>query len=301
MLFTRVRRCFVTQAVAEAAVWLLRALLGLAISTLSPSHALCSHLLPDLTQLAMLHTSRNAISTPLPRHIMQAISDRKFMTARMAGGALLSSEKLDIVSGTTNRFVDSKARQFMDAVHQRECDRDTRVPTPWNAVNTADVTLDMHPFEKARLSVFQSTTINAPDDLTTSVVVLPQAERSISPLPLREVRQDSMSREDSDYTFTGVSPSAHRPAHQTRPVKRAAGLPRVPKGLLLSMARNDLYSDDTSDAPDEMLMYVCGLWLVCCGFTVPRLSDQSLTGDVTRAQEWAETSCLRGACCACDQ
>jgi hypothetical protein len=252
-----------------------------------------------LTQLAMLHTSRNAISAPLPRHIMQAISDRKFLTARMAGGALLSSEKLDIISGTTNRFVDTRARQFVDAVCRREGDRDAQVPVPWDSVNSADVTLDMHPFEKARLSVFQSTTMNAPDDLSTSVSLLSAVDRSTSPVPMRDVRQDSMSREDSDYTFTGASPASHRPAHQPMPAKRAVSAPRVPKGLLLSISRNDMYSDDTSDAPDHLLMCVMPLRLslgfvavlAWCHVNHWRVA-QSLVGGVTNAQKRAENDCI---------
>lgn len=120
---TTVHLC-VLQPVVEAAVWVLRAVLTVAPLVLAPAHALCVHLLPDLTQLAILHTSRNAIAAPLPVKAGAGVRN---------GVGAGKGDKAPATAPVAP-FHAVRAQQFVDAVQAVEASgEDAMLPIPWSS------------------------------------------------------------------------------------------------------------------------------------------------------------------------
>ncbi len=109
----------------DASIWMLRALLSLSAQLLPPEHALCAHILPDLTQLAALHASRNAIAAPLPRSVTREVA--------------FASTDSDI------SFADRRAAQYNEAVHALALGRGAALlPDEWPKVRIISHKLLLH-------------------------------------------------------------------------------------------------------------------------------------------------------------
>lgn len=134
------------QAVVEASVWLLRAILALSSLSLPPTHALVTHMLPDLTQLSVMHTSRNAVPGPLPRHIVESQKVTlpqecphrfhiTFLHSQRSAARAMGILRMDKgASMPIDTFSGRRAQQFVETFSSMKSQQPSTLPAVWPQV-----------------------------------------------------------------------------------------------------------------------------------------------------------------------